>query len=187
MLLLLTLIVIIGITIVFSFLYGISPTPTSPTVKKKMLSLLPPLEESNIIELGSGWGGVVFSLARHFPSCKVIGYEISPIPYLYSKWILSFLFLPNLRLERRDFFQESFSQAKLVVCYLYPEAMERLKVKFENELSPESYVLSHTFAIPGWKPLLFDRANDLYQTPIYLYQMEFLEKSHISSDCNKTY
>lgn len=161
---------IVGITIVYSHLYGISPTPTSPKVKKKLLSMLPNLTEGDrIVELGSGWGNLAFAFARQFPTCKIVGYEISPFPYFISKMIFITLPLPNLTLERKDFFQIPLNHVSLVVCYLYPGAMLRLKEKFEKELAPNTYVISHTFAIPGWKPIRFVQSDDLYRTPIYLY------------------
>ncbi len=61
--------------------------------------------------------------------------------------------------------------ASLVVCYLYSGAMQRLKTKFESELALETYVLSHTFAIPGWTRIHCVKVADLYQTPMYLYQI----------------
>lgn len=162
---------IVGITIVYSYWYGITPTPTSPIVKKKLLSMLPKLFQGDVIaELGSGWGNLAFTLACRFPACKIVGYEISPFPYYFSKIASNRFTLPNLIIERKDFFQIPLHQVSLVVCYLYSGAMYRLKEKFENELAPNTYVISHTFAIPGWIPIRVERADDLYRTPIYLYR-----------------
>ena len=74
--------------------------------------------------------------------------------------------LPNLRLQRRNFWKEPLSDAGLIVCYLFPKAMTRLK----DHIPPDTLVLSHTFAIPGWQPIATLVADDLYKTPIYLYQ-----------------
>jgi 16S rRNA A1518/A1519 N6-dimethyltransferase RsmA/KsgA/DIM1 with predicted DNA glycosylase/AP lyase activity len=145
--------------------------PTLPKVKRKLFKMLPEISSGEIAELGSGWGTLAFILAKKYPSLKVIGYEISPVPFFYSNLIAKIYSYPNLTLIRQDFFHSSFKDKKLVVCYLYPAAMEKLKAKFEKELSPEAYVISHTFAIPGWKPLVIEHASDLYHTPIYLYQM----------------
>lgn len=169
-----SLIVLIGITILYSYLYGITPTPTSRKVKAQFIQMLPPLENAHIVELGSGWGTLAFALARHFPHCQVIGYEISPFPYFISKLLSYYFRLPNLSLKRKDFFHISLENASLVTCYLYPGAMQRLKTKFKQELPSQAYVGSHTFAIPGWIPIRFEQVNDLYRTPIYLYQMNRL-------------
>lgn len=162
---------VIGITVFYSVLYGITPTPTSAKVKSHIFKMLPIMDRGQIVELGSGWGMLAISLARHFPHCKVIGYEISPFPYIISKMLSYYFDYPNLIFKRENFFNVSFENVSLAVCYLYPGAMEHLKEKFEKELPKNAYVISHTFAIPGWKPLCREYVDDLYGTPIYLYQV----------------
>jgi Methyltransferase small domain len=163
---------ILAVIVLYSFIYGITPTPTSPKVKNKLLEMLPELTEQEIVELGSGWGTLAFALARHFPNCQVHAYEISPIPFLVSIILSKWFAFPNLTIKRKDFFHISLKNVALATCYLYPEAMNRLKNKFERELSPEASVMTHTFAIPGWIPIRFERVDDLYLTPIYLYQIK---------------
>lgn len=150
---------------------GITPMPTSPKVRKALLNHLPEQFSSPIYELGSGWGTLVFPLAKRFPHHQVIGYENSFIPFLYS--LLRYQFQPylNLSLIHQDFFSVSFQDAGLLVCYLYPGAMIMLKKKFENELKPGTWVISHTFAIPEWIPKWTFEVNDLYRTKIYAYQI----------------
>lgn len=162
---------VLGLIVWDSWRYGITPTPTSPKVKQQLLQILPREINGEIAELGSGWGNLAFALADHFPTSRIKAYEISLIPYLISQFIAKWLAYPNLEITREDFFKVSLQPASLVVCYLYPEAMNGLKAKFEQELSPDAYVVSHTFAIPGWTPIRLIQANDLYQTPIYLYQV----------------
>lgn len=161
---------ILAITISYSYRYGITPTPTSAKVQQKLFAILPELESCEIAELGSGWGTLSFALARHFPRCQIRSYEISPFPFLVSNMVAHCLAYSNLNIERKDFFHVSLSDISLVVCYLYPGAMQKLKIKFEKELSLHAYIVSHTFAIPGWKPIRLVYADDLYHTPIYLYQ-----------------
>ncbi len=167
------LLIILGQIVLYSHhaLYGITPTPTSTKVKNKLLQILPTSIDGKIAELGSGWGNLAFALARHFPDCQVEAYEISPTPYLISKILALFWSYPNLQIHCRDFFKIPLHDFSLVVCYLYPDAMKRLKDKFERELSSGAYVLSHTFAIHGWTPFLVEYTNDLYRTPIYLYML----------------
>lgn len=174
--------VCLGLIVGYSWKYGISPTPSSPKVKQELCSLLPTIPSGEIVELGSGWGTLAFALAKQFPHCQVNAWEISPIPYLYSWMISKVLAYPNLSIKRGDFFHISLHSAVLVVCYLYPGAMARLKRKFEDELTPEAYVASHTFALPGWKPLMIKRINDIYHTPIYLYQLKYISSGYQQVD-----
>lgn len=136
--------------------------PTSPKVQKALLSSLPVHLEGTILELGSGWGTLAFALAKRYPNTQVIGYETSLIPYLFSLLLRR----QNLVFKRKDFFNEPLN-ATLAVCYLYPAAMQRLKQKLEKE--GKIAIITHTFAVNGWKATKIIEVNDLYKTRIYLY------------------
>jgi len=171
-----SLISLLIMTIGYSIGYGITPTPTSAIVEQEVIRLLPHVG-GEIVALGSGWGNLAFAIAKHYPNCKVIGYEISPLPFVVSKIVSYFAKLSNLTIKRVDFFRISLDKTSLVVCYLYPGAMVKLKVKFEKELPKSAYVISHTFAIPGWIPTYVAYAQDLYHTPIYLYKLSEVHKN----------
>lgn len=141
--------------------------PTLPKVKRALLEALPEQMEGDVIELGSGWGTLTKPLAVKYPKCRVVGYEISPVPYLYSKL---FCRKDNLEVFRRNFFSVDFTDVKLAVCYLYPGAMEKLKSKFECELARGAIVVSHTFAVPGWTAVKTITVSDMYRTKIYVYE-----------------
>lgn len=167
---LLIFIFIVASIVWYSWLLGITPTPTSYAVQKQLFLFLPyPPLSGLIIELGSGWGNLTFALASHFPNNQILAYERSLIPYLFSLFIKVISKNKTIIFERKDFFFEDLSKASLIVCYLYPKAMQRLKIKFEKELKPGTWIVSHTFAITGWKPIHVSYASDLYQTPIYYY------------------
>jgi len=69
-------------------LTGTPPLPSSPAVKRAMLAALPVKLEGTVYDLGSGWGGMAFALARRYPGCRVTGFEVSPLPWiaLPKKW-----------------------------------------------------------------------------------------------------
>lgn len=157
--------------VVWSLKNGISPMPTTPKVKSALFTLLPTDLKGTIYELGSGWGTLVFPLAKKFPSCQVVGLETSPVPFIISYLFLKILSISNAKLFRRDFFTVDLSEASLVVCYLYPEAMRKLKKKLEVELKPGCLVVSNTFAIPGWTYEKIIEIEDIYHTKVYLYKV----------------
>lgn len=154
--------------------YGISPMPSSRKAKNAILQLihdnLPKKLDGNVVELGSGFSTLAIPIAKCFQENSMIAYEISLIPYLVSKIFQFFFPQKNLTIEQKDFFDVDLNLSKLIICYLYPAAMEKLKVKFEKELQNETYLISNTFAIPGWKPISTIILNDIYQTKIYLYK-----------------
>lgn len=154
--------------------YGISPMPSSRKAKKAILQLLhdnlPKKLDGNVVELGSGFSTLAIPIANCFPENNMIAYEISLIPFSLSKMFQFFIPQKNLIILRKDFFDVDLNNSKLIICYLYPAAMEKLKVKLENELKNETYLISNTFAIPGWKPISTITLDDLYKTKIYLYK-----------------
>ena len=134
---LILMMVVIAILIVYwSWQNGISPMPSSLKAKRCLLSALPQPLHGKIYELGTGWGTLLFPLARQYPDCQVVGFETSPIPYLVSRIRQLYCRLPNVVLERRDFFSVLYGDADLIVCYLYPGAMRKLQIKFDRELKP---------------------------------------------------
>ncbi|MEW6490786.1 MAG: SAM-dependent methyltransferase [Thermodesulfobacteriota bacterium] len=158
-------------TVVYTFLTGISPVPTNRRVRDTLLAALPDRLEGTIFELGSGWGTLAFPLARRYPGCPVAAYELSPAPWAFSLLRALLSPLPNLTIHRSDFHRVSLARAVLVVCYLYPGGMARLRPKLEAELPAGALVVSNFFAVPGWTPLAVHRAADLEGSPVYLYRM----------------
>jgi len=157
--------------LVHTAITGISPVPTTPRVAAAMLALARPGIDGAIFELGSGWGALAFALAKRFPDRRVIAYELSPLPWLISRLRNSLAPAPNLTIHRADFHQAPLAEAALVCCYLYPGAMARLRPKFEAELGPGAAVISNSFAVPGWPPAAVRRADDQYESLVYLYEM----------------
>lgn len=145
--------------------------PSSVRATRALVTLLPNDVHGTIYELGSGWGTLLFPVARCYPNHQVIGFETSWIPYFFSRIVLLFCGLPNVEIRRQDFFAADLSEAGLVVCYLYPGAMKKLAVKLSKGLPTGSYVISNTFAMPGWPPESTLDIGDLYHTKIYRYRV----------------
>lgn len=135
--------------------------PSSRKAQQAIGDLLPEVD-GPVYELGSGWGNLLGVLERY---SDVTAFELSPVPFA-----VAWLFAPkHVRVLRKDFFEEDLSKAKLVVCYLYPGAMARLKDKFDKELH-DCWVISNTFAVPGWTPEQVVVLDDWYKTKVYLYK-----------------
>lgn len=167
-----------GIALLISIVYwsvknGISPMPTTPYVRRELFKILPELpqtsSETSIAELGAGWGSLLIPLAKHYPNCRIVGYETSPIPYGITWLRLKLAKISNATVLKRNFLKEPLGSFQLFVCYLYPGCMQKLAVKLEQELRHEAWIVSHTFALPGWTPIQSLCLDDLYHTPIYLY------------------
>ena len=166
--LLIFLLLIILLIVITTLRVGISPMPSSKLVAKEMLELLKNSRDNTIIDLGSGFGGLAIFLASRLPEKKVIGYEISFIPWLISIILKKLLRLKNLEFYRKDFLKQELKNASLV-CYLFPKGMEKLEEKlFEDTIN--TTIISSTFAFRNIKERKIVKASDIYKTPIFLYQ-----------------
>jgi len=161
---------IISLSIIsFSLHTGISPMPSSSKAKKAILSSIH--QPGCLVELGSGWGGLALALARAFPEVKVMAYEISPVPWAFSKLIQKLRKARNLTILRSDFFKKNLEDADVVVCYLCPALMKKLKPQLEQELRPGSLVISNSFIVPGWPVYKILKVNDLWGSELFIYKI----------------
>lgn len=168
------LLVLMSLSIIFWTLKnGISPMPSSKKMVDNMQQHLPLHFSGNVLELGSGWGTLLEALARSYPEKQIIGYETSWVPFWFSRLRFKFNPKPHIQIHLKDFLKTSFDGAGLIVCYLYPKAMEKLKNKIENEVRQDLWVVSLVFAIPNWTPYVQYEIDDLYRSKIYLYHIKF--------------
>ena len=154
---------------------GASPVPTSRRMQKALLALLPEHltcdPQSVIYELGSGWGGLAFAVAKKYPETTVVGYEISLLPWLYARLRKSFQPQKNLHFTLSNFLNRDLSNGVLVLCYLLPKPMDQLRIKLEEELALGALVVSNTFAFRGWRPVDEKTADDMYASHVFLYEV----------------
>jgi len=171
------LVVIIIAFITVSIIYstvklGISPMPSSAKAYKAMLMLSEETGNGTIIDLGSGWGHFVIAMAKKYPQRQVVGYELSFLPWLNSSLVKKVLGLQNLTLYRQDFYHADLSKASVLVCYLFPQAMEKIAHKLLNEQHNINFLISNNFALPTSKAIKVVQIDDFYKSPIYLYKLE---------------
>lgn len=150
---------------------GISPMPSGKQAQDLIVKLVDPLPAGPVYELGSGWGQLAVALAKQFPDRRVVGYELSPLPWLVSLALKRFFKLENLSFVRADFLQADMADATVLVSYLHREAMEKLAVKLRHEAGNERYLVSHNFALPGVEAEQKILLSDFYRSPVYLYRV----------------
>ncbi len=144
-----------------SFLHGAGYQPTPPDVADRMLELGAVAPRERVYDLGAGTGALLFLSAEK--GASVVGYEIEPIRYLVLR--LRRWRHPQGRsvtLRRGNFFDADLRPATVVLTFLWPGAMARLKEKFERELVPGTRVVSYWHPIPGWTPQEVDRRLRVY-------------------------
>ncbi len=153
---------------------GILAAPWVPLRKKDVIRALAlaHLNRGEVLyDLGSGDGRIIIAAGRDY-GVSATGYEIAFLPYIYSyvKIILVGL-RGKVRVKCKNFFKENLSDADVIVSFLLPKAMIKLKEKYTSELRPGTRIISCAWLIPGWTPDRIDRPsnNDI---KIYLYTIK---------------
>lgn len=153
----------------------VSAVPTLPWVRKQMLILLQDnidLKDGDVIyELGSGWGGLAFVIAKQYPNCQVKAVELSPVPYYMSKFKQAFSGLKNLDIKRQDFFDLDLKDAKAIAVYLSPYHLDRLEEKFNEELAKGVVIVANGFPLNTTKPLQTVTTKAALEKSVYLYRV----------------
>lgn len=152
----------------FSLRLGISPMPSSIRARRAMLAMIPESHAGEIHELGAGWGGVALALAARCAQSRVIAWEQSWVPWCVLR--LRSLGVANLEVRRADFFGAPLETATILVCYLYPGAMQALARKLiEERPGAEVRVVTNTFAFRGWPVAAEVTVDDVYRTRVVQY------------------
>lgn len=144
----------------YFFRTGVPTFPSMPIAREKIIALLradmqaQPADRPYIIyDLGSGSGQLSWHVARAIPEAKVIGIELSFVPWLRSVIWQKLSGQRNLRYLRVSFWEHDVSDASAVLTYLMEAIMPRVSAKLRRELRPETLVVSNKFVLPGW-PLI---------------------------------
>ena len=171
------MLLIAAVLITFSLIYstvklGISPMPCSSKAYNTMKKLVDETGTGTIIDLGSGWGNFVIRIAKENPQRKIVGYELSILPWLTSIFLKKILGLKNLTVHRQNFYNVNLPSASVLICYLYPEAMSKINEKLCIEKPDIDFLISNNFALPSWSPYKVMVLDDFYKSPVYLYKMD---------------
>jgi len=156
----------------FTLKTGISPMPSSVKMCRAILEVSEQAADGCIIDLGSGWGTLLFKLARKYPERQIVGYELSWLPWAYTQLYKTIFRLHHVKIYRTNFLTTALPLSALLVCYLFPKGMQLLQQKLLDSSCSNTLLISSTFALSEIEPVEVIRLDDLYHTPIYLYRLK---------------
>lgn len=137
--------------LIYTLITGVPPMPSHRRVVPVMFEMIPETLSPRVAyDLGCGWGQLAFRLAGRYPEAKVIGIELSPLPWLFCRLRKLVQRRPNLEIRYGNFLNQPLANADLILCYLMINAMKRLKTKLDREANHGTVVISNSFAMPGW-------------------------------------
>lgn len=171
--LLLVLLAGVVLIVVYAIRTGVPPQSSSSAGISALLHLLPEKIDGPIADLGSGWGALAEALADRYPKNRVVGYELSPIPYWASLLRRRLKPRPNLEYRREDFLRADLSEYRAVACYLMIGAMKPLAVKL-NELPDGAVIVCNSFSLHGWEA---DDVISLSTTGATMYYRYVVQRS----------
>ena len=128
--------------------------PSSPAAWDRVAGLLP-AQASRVIDIGSGFGGLAFFLARQRPDSQVTGIEIAPLPWAVSTMRAAWRRLRGEvapKFMRGDYQRLNFAEYDVIFAYLSPAAMPALWRQACVQMRPGALLLSYEFEIPGRAP-----------------------------------
>ncbi len=136
-----------------AFVGGAPFVPTKRSSAEAMIRLANLKKGTKVYDLGSG-NGKLLRLAQA-KGARAVGFEINPLLVMLSN-------LRGARTRWKNFWNADISDADVVLVYLLPTHMERLKRKLKKEVKKGTLVVSNSFIFPGWKILRQDSVNHIY-------------------------
>jgi SAM-dependent methyltransferase len=136
-----------------------APFITTPEdVVERMLTLAGTGPSDYVIDLGSGDGRIVIAAAK-LHGARGLGVDIDAKLVALSRENAKRAGVASLaQFEERDALQTDLSRATVVTLYLLPFLIDQLQPRLLGELRPGSRIVSHSFAMKGWKP---DRVENM--------------------------
>jgi SAM-dependent methyltransferase len=124
--------------------------PTPDAVVEKMLDMADVKSSDYVIDLGSGDGRIVISAAQRGAAGH--GIDIDPERVKEARKNAREAGVDNrVVFKRGDIFKTEFSEASVVTMYLLPSVNRKLRPMLLAQLEPGTRIVSHDFAIQGWK------------------------------------
>jgi protein-L-isoaspartate O-methyltransferase len=156
---------------------SLAPYVVSPQeIVDRMLELADLKPGEKLYDLGSGDGRILITAVTRFKA-KAVGVEISDDLVNTANARIRRLGLDNdAQVIHGNFLDVDLRPADVVTLYLATDANELLRPNLEKYLRDGSRVVSHDYAVPGWKPKLVDKNPEQRGHTIFLYQMPAKKK-----------
>jgi SAM-dependent methyltransferase len=151
---------------------SLAPYVVSPQeIVDRMLELADLKPGEKLYDLGSGDGRILITAVVRFKA-KAVGVEISDDLVNSTNTRIRKLGLDNdAQVIHGNFLDVDLSPADVVTLYLATDANEMLRPNLEKYLRNGTRVVSHEYAVPGWKPKLVDKDPERHGHTIFLYDM----------------
>jgi len=150
----------------------LAPYVSSPVaVVDRMLEMANMKPGETLYDLGCGDGRVLISAVQKY-HVKAVGVEISPKIVAKAQASIRKAGLETqATVLQGNLLDTDLTGADVVIIYLSTPLNAQLRPRLEKYLKPGSRVVSHDYAVPGWKATKIDKAEGNRPHSIYLYEM----------------
>lgn len=130
--------------------FGAPYFPSLSVHVKAGLDLLDLKKGQTVYDLGCGDGRFLKAAAKR--GLNAVGYELNPFMFLYS-WITCLRYGRQVRVRWGNFWKADLRAADGVFVFLFTSYMEKFDELIKTNARKGVRVASHTFEIPGKKPI----------------------------------
>ncbi|WP_373520973.1 methyltransferase domain-containing protein, partial [Aquiflexum sp.] len=149
------------------------PFVTTPDEVVEAILKLAEINENDLLyDLGSGDGRIPIAAAKQF-GAKAIGVEIDAELVVLAKGnALKSGVSEKVNFVQGDLFEMDFSDANVLVIYLFPDINLKLRPKILN-MNPGTRIVSHRFDMGDWEPERIEKItlSDGKEHLIYLWRI----------------
>ncbi len=126
--------------------------PTPQPVVEEMLKLADVKPDDVVYDLGCGDGRIVVTAAKIY-GVRAVGVDLDPERVRESEENVRINGVEHLvTIRHENIFDTDFSEATVVMLYLYPSVNLALKPILLEKLKPGSRIVSHAFDMGEWEP-----------------------------------
>ena len=144
---------------------------TPDRIMDRMLELANIKPGDTVFDLGCGDGRIVIAAALRYKA-KAIGVEISPKLASQATTAIDKAGLKGrARIIQGDLLEADLTGADVVTIYLGTQLNAELRPRLEKYLHAGARVVSHDYAVPGWKATHTERTEGKQGHMIYVYEM----------------
>ena len=143
----------------YAYRLGVPTVASFPSARRTIVSAIQQHAGTlgpgtTIVDLGSGNGQLATRLARAFPEARVLGIELSIVPWALAS-VRQKLFGPsNLVFRRMNFYAFDCGAVDVVVTYLTENMIGPVAEKLAREMKTGALVIANDTPLPApWQPM----------------------------------
>ena len=145
------LIALIGMVAIYApaFWTRVPYYPTHRAAYALILAELPTDRPFVFLDIGCGFGDLLFFLQSRRPLGTFIGYEIGVFPWIWGTIRARLLRRNSVLIRFQDMWRASLTEYDFVYTFLSPAAMDRMWDKVSCEMKGGSVFMTNTFPVPA--------------------------------------